>query len=194
MEDTDATLVFSFISYKTQEILVNNQTTINVILETEAYGLYEVVAVGYGSVRKSDLTGAVSSVKTAEIMETPITSIDQGLGGQVAGVNVTQTSGQPGAPASIRIRGSSSLQGGNEPLYVIDGFPVYGGGDKISVLATLNPNDIASIEILKDASSTAIYGSRASNGVVLISTKSGQKGGDRITFDAKYAIGLASKP
>jgi TonB-linked SusC/RagA family outer membrane protein len=192
----DATLVFSFVGMETQEINVGSRTRIDVTLQEEAIALQEVVAVGYGTMRKSDLTGAVSSVKSDEISATPITSIDQGLGGKAAGVLVTQTSGMPGAVASIRVRGSSSLQGGNEPLYVIDGFPVYGGSGfgntggntRYSALSTINPRDIESIEVLKDASATSIYGSRAANGVVLITTKKGKQGTDRITFGASYGI------
>ena len=189
-------LIFSFIGFDTQEIAVGNQTEIDVVMTDNLASLNEVVVIGYGSVKKSDLTGAVSSVKANEIQETPITSIDQGLVGRASGVMVTQTSGMPGAVASIRIRGSSSLQGGNEPLYVIDGFPIYsgsgygqtGGNAQMSGLSTINPADIESIEILKDASATAIYGARAANGVVLITTKSGKEGRDQITFDAYYGV------
>jgi len=192
----DATLVFSFVGMRTQEVIVGSQTNINVTMEEDVIGIEEVVAIGYGTVRKSDLTGSVSSIKADELQATPITSIDQGLVGRAAGVMVTQTSGMPGAIASIRIRGTSSLQGGNEPLYVIDGFPVYngtgfgntGGKARYSGLSTINPADIESLEILKDASATAIYGARAANGVVLITTKSGQRGTDQITFDATYGI------
>jgi len=189
-----ATLVFSSVGYTTQELPVGSRSVIDLTMEADIQQLQELVVVGYGAVKKSDLTGAVASVKAKELQETPITSIDQGLVGRASGVMVTQTSGMPGAVASIRIRGSSSLQGGNEPLYVIDGFPVYNGGGfgstggnaQMSGLSTINPNDIESIEILKDASATAIYGARAANGVVLITTKSGSKGRDQITFDAYY--------
>lgn len=189
-----STLVFSFIGFETQSIVVGDQSVIDVKLSEDISSLDEVVVVGYGSVKKSNLTGSVSSIKADEIQQTPITSIDQGLVGRASGVMVTQTSGMPGAVASIRIRGSSSLQGGNEPLYVIDGFPIYngsgygstGGNTRMSGLATINPADIESIEILKDASATAIYGARAANGVVLITTKSGKEGRDHITFDAYY--------
>jgi TonB-linked SusC/RagA family outer membrane protein len=192
----DATLVFSFVGMRTEEIAVGNQTTINVTMEEETIGIDEVVAIGYGTVKKSDLTGSVSSVKAEDLQATPITSIDQGLVGRAAGVMVTQTSGMPGAIASIRVRGTSSLQGGNEPLYVIDGFPVYngtgfgntGGSTRYSGLSTINPSDIESIEILKDASATSIYGARAANGVVLITTKSGKRGTDLISFDATYGV------
>jgi TonB-linked SusC/RagA family outer membrane protein len=158
--------------------------------------LDEVIIVGYGTVKKSDLTGSVSSIKTTEIQQTPMVSIDQGLVGRASGVQVIQTSGMPGATASIRVRGSSSLQGGNEPLYVIDGFPIYSGGgfgntggkSSLSGLSTVNPSDIESIEVLKDASATAIYGARAANGVVLITTKSGKKGNDVISFESSFGF------
>ena len=193
---SNATLVFSFVGMKTQEIAIAGKTTINVVLAEDAIGIEEVVAIGYGTVKKSDLTGSVSSVNVGDVLGAPIQSIDQGLAGRASGVMVTQTSGAPGAVASIRIRGTSSLQGGNEPLYVIDGFPVYsgdgfgntGGNSKLSGLATLNPTDIESVEVLKDASATAIYGARAANGVVLITTKSGKKGQDVITFDSYYGV------
>jgi TonB-dependent starch-binding outer membrane protein SusC len=189
-------LTFSFVGMDTQEVPIGTSNQINVTLTESAIDLEEVVVIGYGSVRKSDLTGSVSSVKADALQETPITSIDQGLVGRAAGVMVTQTSGMPGAIASIRVRGTSSLQGGNEPLYVIDGFPIYngsgfgntGGETQYSGLSTINPSDIESIEILKDASATSIYGARAANGVILITTKSGQRGTDLITFDATYGI------
>lgn len=191
-----ATLVFSFIGFEAQSIEVGDQSVIDVVLSEDMASLEEVVVVGYGAVKKSNLTGSVSSVDMEDLKGIPITSIDQGLGGRASGVMVTQTSGMPGAVASIRIRGSSSLQGGNEPLYVIDGFPIYsgggfgntGGGARMSGLSTINPSDIESIEILKDASATAIYGARAANGVVLITTKSGKKGRDVISFDAYYGV------
>ncbi len=197
----NATLQFSFVGMKAQEIVVGGKTTLNVTLAEDAIGIEEVVAIGYGTVKKSDLTGAVASVKTSELQQTPMTSIDQGLVGRASGVQVTQTSGMPGAVASIRVRGSSSIQGGNEPLYVIDGFPVYNGGGfgntggkvQMSGLSTVNPSDIESIEILKDAAATAIYGARAANGVVLITTKTGKKGRDIVSFEANYGVQNVSK-
>lgn len=196
-----AILQFSFIGYVTQEIPLGGQSTLNVALISDVAQLSEVVVIGYGTVKKSDLTGSVASVKIDELKSTPITSIDMGLGGRVSGVFVTQTSGMPGAIASIRIRGSSSLQGGNEPLYVIDGIPVYnatgfgntGGNITMSGLSTINPNDIERIEILKDASATSIYGARGANGVVLITTKTGQKGKDIITFNAYFGTQSVEK-
>lgn len=192
----NAILQFSFMGMSMQEITVGNQTSINLTMTDSAIGIEEVVAIGYGTIKKSDLTGAVSSVNVGDLQQTPMISIDQGLIGRASGVQVTQTSGMPGAVASIRIRGSSSIQGGNEPLYVIDGFPVYSGGGfgntggraQLSGLSTVNPNDIESIEILKDAAATAIYGARAANGVILITTKTGKKGSDVITFEANYGV------
>lgn len=196
-----ATLLVSYIGYTPKEVAVKNQNNFSIMMIEDSKTIDEVVVIGYGSVKKSNLTGAVSSVKTTEIQQTPMTSIDQGLVGRASGVQVTQTSGMPGAVASIRVRGSSSLQGGNEPLYVIDGFPVYsgtgfgstGGNTQISGLSTVNPSDIESIEILKDASATAIYGARAANGVVLITTKSGKKGRDIITFESSFGVQNVAK-
>lgn len=199
--DDAESLIFSFIGMETREVSIDGRSVIDVILMEEAIGLDEVVMIGYGSVRRSDLTGSVSSIRADELQETPITSIDQGLGGRAAGVMVTQASGMPGSVATIRIRGSSSLQGGNEPLYVIDGFPIYsgsgfgdtGGRTRFSGLSTINPNDIESIEILKDASATAIYGARAANGVVLITTKGGTRGSDQVSFSATYGVQNVAK-
>lgn len=192
----DAVVQISYIGYLDQEIKTEGSTHLNIILKEDTKALDEVIVVGYGTMKKSDLTGAVSSVKTSDIQQTPMTSIDQGLVGRASGVQVTQTSGMPGAVASIVIRGSSSLQGGNEPLYVIDGFPIYsgegfgqtGGKTQISGLSSINPSDIESIEILKDAAATAIYGARAANGVVLITTKSGKQGQDIISLEVNYGI------
>ena len=194
--DQESVLVFSSVGYVSEDMAVGNKTTINITLSPDIKSLSEIVVVGYGTVKKSDLTGSVSSVKASELQQTPMTSIDQGLVGRAAGVMVTQTSGMPGAIASIRIRGTSSLQGGNEPLYVIDGFPIYngsgfgstGGNAQMSGLSTINPSDIESIEILKDASATSIYGARAANGVVLITTKGGKQGQDKISFEANYGV------
>lgn len=194
-------LVVSYIGFITKDVPVGKQSSIKIQLSEDTQKIEEVVVIGYGSVKKSDLTGSVSSIKTAELQQTPMTSIDQGLVGRASGVQVTQTSGMPGAVASIRVRGSSSLQGGNEPLYVIDGFPVYsgsgfgntGGKTQMSGLSTVNPSDIESIEILKDAAATAIYGARAANGVVLITTKSGKKGRDVISFEASFGWSNVTK-
>ncbi|TKG89233.1 SusC/RagA family TonB-linked outer membrane protein [Puteibacter caeruleilacunae] len=178
-----ATLVFSFIGMATQEIPVGSATVINIKMMVDAVGLDEVVAIGYGVVKKSDLTGSVGTVKAEEISKQSVTRIDQALQGRISGVQISTTSGAPGSGASIRIRGGNSINAGNEPLYVIDGF--IGGGD----LNSINPNDIESVEVLKDASATAIYGSRGSNGVILITTKrgSGSKGFG-VSFDCYWGM------
>jgi len=177
---SNATLVFSFIGMTSQEIAVSGRTAINVTLEEDAIGLEEVVAVGYGVQRKSDVTGAVGTVKSDELLKRPITRFEQALQGTTPGVQVVSKSGQPGAGLDVKIRGASSITGGTSPLYVIDG--QIGGG-----IDALNPNDIASIEILKDASASAIYGSRGTNGVVLITTKTGDIGKPKISFNAYVA-------
>ena len=164
-----STLAFSFIGYTTQEIPVGNRSVINVQLEEDVKSLEEVVVVGYGSVQKRDLTGAVAKIDGDELTNIPTPRVDQLLQGRAAGVNVTSTSGEPGARASIRIRGGNSIQGDNEPLFVIDGF--IAGTD--FNLNNINVNDIESIEILKDASAISIYGTRGANGVILITTKDG---------------------
>jgi TonB-linked SusC/RagA family outer membrane protein len=153
------------------------------------------VVVGYGTVKKSDLTGAVGTVKSEALMERPVSSLNQGLSGRITGVNVTSNSGRPGGRANIRIRGSSSISVSNNPLYVIDGIilnaaDLQNGSTPIDYM---NPNDIASIEVLKDASSTAIYGARGANGVILVTTKRGTTGGGRITYDADFSMGVAPK-
>ena len=186
------TLVLSFIGYVSREVIVGRQTVINVGLQVDNKQLNEVVVVGYGQVRKSDLTGAVATVPVEEIRKVAVTSLDQALQGRAAGVQITQNSGAPGGTTSIRIRGGNSIQGDNEPLYVIDGIPFKndgaGSGSSFNVLSTLNPGDIESMTVLKDASSTAIYGSRGANGVVIITTKRGKAGKSTINFDAYYGV------
>ena len=189
--DSDVTLVFSFVGYLPQEVSVGNRSQINIALAVDTKALDEVVVIGYGTVKKSDLTGSVSSLKMEELNKAPVASITQSLAGRTSGVRVTSESGAPGAGVKIRIRGTNSLQGNNDPLYVIDGIPIAtnisgGGNFSANALAGINPNDIESMEILKDASAVAIYGSRGANGVVLITTKSGKKGKTKITFD-QYA-------
>ncbi|MEO8109921.1 MAG: TonB-dependent receptor [Ginsengibacter sp.] len=189
-------LVISNVGYKNKEVSVKNQSQVNIVLEEDQNELSQVVIIGYGAVKKSDLTGSVASIKSDELKAVPVTSFDQAMQGRAAGVQVTQTSGKPGAEASIRIRGTSSINAGNEPLYVIDGLLVSSdGGDmttgvtlgpRIGALSAINPSDIESIEILKDASATAIYGSRGANGVVLITTKRGKSGAGTVSFDMYY--------
>ena len=170
--DSQSILVFSYIGYAAKEVEVGNQTQINVILELDNQ-LDEVVVIGYGTTTKSDLTGSVASVSAEEITQVPSSRVDQVLQGRAAGVQVTQASGAPGAGTAIRVRGGNSITGSNEPLWVIDGIVV---GTNFN-LNNINANDIKSIEILKDASSIAIYGSRGANGVVLLTTKSGRSTG-----------------
>ena len=174
-------LAFSFVGMKTQEVSLSGRTTFTVVMEEETVGIEEVVAVGYGMQKKSDITGSVSSVKGEELTQLPMQRVDQALQGRASGVLVLNTAGAPGAETTIRVRGMNSINGGNSALIVIDGLQ---GGN----LNSLNPNDIESLEILKDASATAIYGSMGANGVILITTKSGKKGKPTIEYAYNYGI------
>jgi TonB-dependent starch-binding outer membrane protein SusC len=164
---SDATLVFSFIGFRTSEVSVNGQTLINVILQEDVIGIEEVVAVGYGTMRKSDLTGSVVSVRAKDLQERPSTNLGQAIQGKAPGVLVRTASSAPGGGVSIIIRGHNSVNSGSQPLYIVDGIP-------LGNINTIPVEDIESVEVLKDASSTAIYGSRGSNGVILITTKKGR--------------------
>jgi TonB-linked SusC/RagA family outer membrane protein len=179
---SNGTLIISFIGYNPTEIVIGNQSVIDVNLTPDLSDLEEVVVVGYGTAKKSQLTGAISSVGSKEIGELPITDARQALQGRAAGVDVTQPGSKPGSAPQVRIRGRRSFNASNEPLYVVDGIPLAGGIDDI------NPQDITSMEVLKDASATAIYGSRGSNGVVLITTKRGSVGKTVVSLDAYYGI------
>ncbi len=182
-------LQISFIGYKTATLVVGTASTYNVTLKQDITQLDEVVKIGYGTMRRSDLTGSVVSVTSEEINKANATSFDQVLQGRAAGVLVTQNSGQPGGGITVQIRGINSLNGNSEPLYIIDGLPVSGyTGNSTNALATINPNDIESMEVLKDASATAIYGARAANGVVIITTKRGKSGEARISYEGNYGI------
>jgi TonB-linked SusC/RagA family outer membrane protein len=186
--EANATLVFSFIGYATEVVAINNRTNIDVLMLPDIKSLSEVVVVGYGTQQRKDVTGAIASVNASDIKALPLTGVDQAMQGRVSGVQVTQNSGAPGGSVSVRIRGIGSING-SEPLYVVDGFPIQGNGyEGTNVLNTINPNDIESIEILKDAGAAAIYGSRASNGVVLITTKRGKAGNARVEIDAYYGV------
>ena len=203
---SDAILQFSFVGMKAQEVSVNGQATIDIVMTEETIGLEEVVAIGYGTVKKSDLTGSVASVKSEDLNQGAISSVDQAMQGRIAGVQVTQASNEPGGGLSIRVRGASSVNASSEPLYVIDGLPIdnsegLAGGNAALVsdnnnaknpLNSLNPNDIQSIEILKDASATAIYGSRGANGVVLITTKMGTRG-IKFSYDGYAGVQTVAK-
>lgn len=182
----NAVLVFSFIGYRTQEVPVSNKSQINVTLEEDVSSLKEVVVVGYGTVKRGDLTGAVSTVSSAAISQSVATTIDQVLQGRAAGVQIQSNSGTPGGSSSVRIRGISSITGSNEPIYVIDGVIIDGNSGSLNSnpLAGINPSDIVSMDILKDASATAIYGSRAANGVIMVTTKTGKKGDLTLNFDS----------
>lgn len=173
------TLVFSYVGFKNKEIPIGSANNYNVSLETDNAQLDEVVVIGYGTQKKTSVTGAVASFEAEGLVERPLVRMDQALVGQLSGVRVKQTSGVPGAGFTIQVRGSGSITAGNEPLYVIDGFPLDTDGQP----SNINPNDIESIQVLKDASSTAIYGARGSNGVVLITTKKGKSGKPKITFN-----------
>lgn len=187
-------LLFRFLGFGTKEVNITNQKIINVTLETDTQNLGEVVLIGYGTQSKKDLTGSVATIEAKDLQNNTKTSVDQMIQGKVAGVQVSQTSGQPGGGVSIRIRGNSSLNTSNEPLYVIDGMPISNNasipsnGSNIpnnsapNPLNSLNPNDIESIQVLKDASATAIYGSRGANGVIIIATKSGKEGVLKIDY------------
>ena len=174
--DAHATLVFSSVGYDSKEIEVDKRSKIDVRLTTSSKSLNEIVVVGYGTQKKRDVTGAVGSVSLTAVSKTPVYGTAQLLEGQVAGVQVTQTNSQPGAAFTVRIRGTNSINYSSDPLYVVDGFA---GAD----ITALNPNDIASMDVLKDASSTAIYGNRGANGVVIITTKSGSAGKNIVTAD-----------
>ncbi|MFC6194170.1 TonB-dependent receptor [Dyadobacter subterraneus] len=177
-----AVLVFSFVGFKTQEIVLGSQSALTVNMALEDKSLQEIVVIGYGQVKKSDLTGSVASIKSGEINAYPATTMVQSLAGRAAGVYVSQNTGAPGSSISVRVRGTNSIQGSNEPLYVVDGFP-YSGNPTL-----LNNADIESIEVLKDASATAIYGSRGANGVVLITTKRGKTGRINVEYDGYYGV------
>ena len=204
-------IAFSFIGYVSQELSVGNKTVVDIVLKEDVKALEEVVVVGYGTQKKKDLTGAIASVNSEDLGKTPALSFDQSLQGKVAGVQISQTNGAPGGNINIMVRGISSITGSNSPLYVVDGFPIGTGGggsnlsnfsnssysssgmanattEKINPLSTINPSDIESIEILKDASATAIYGSRGANGVVLITTKKGKTGKTSINVNASFGV------
>jgi len=179
-------LVFSYIGFVPQEITVTNQSVINVVLVEDIKRLGEVVVIGYGVQKKKDLTTAVSVVSEKEIKDRPIISAAQALQGKAAGVQVTQPSGKPGAGLSVRVRGATSVLAGNEPLYVVDGVPT-------TDVSGLNASDIASMSVLKDASSSSIYGARAANGVVLITTKRGETNAPILNFNTYYGISMLRK-
>lgn len=181
--DESATLVFSAIGYATQEVLLRNEAILDVRLQEDVNQLKEIVVIGYGTQKKSDLTGSVGSVKGNQLMERPAINAEQSLAGRIAGVNVSTNSGRPGGRTAIAIRGFSSLNASNTPLYVVDGI-IWTNG-----ISTINPSDIEAIDVLKDASATAIYGTRGSNGVIIVTTKRGSKEGNQLSYNTYYTIG-----
>ena len=177
-------LIVSFIGYVTQELPVETAKPMSIILKEDTKTLDEVVIVGYQEVKKKDLTGAVAKVNMEDLLKTPASSFDQTLGGRIAGVNVSSGEGMPGGTMNIVIRGNNSLTQDNSPLYVIDGFPV----EDPAIAATINPSDAESVEVLKDASATAIYGARGANGVVIITTKKGKVGKPQLKYDGSFGF------
>ena len=190
------TLVISFIGFTTKEVLVSDLSQeIKVNLEMDESELDEVVVIGYGTQKKSDLTGSVGSVGEDDLKERPAASLSNALSGKIQGVNVSVNSGRPGGRANIRIRGNTSVSIANDPLYVIDGVIMHAAGlaNGSTPIDYINPNDIASVEVLKDASATAIYGARGANGVILVTTKRGSKSGGIISYEGNYSIGVLPK-
>jgi len=208
---SNGTLSFSFIGFTSQNLAINGKTKLNIVMKENVEDLNEVVVIGYGTQKKGDVNGAVSSVKAKDIENLKQVNIDQMLQGKAAGVTVTNNSGQPGGAASIRVRGTTSISGTNEPLYIVDGLPISGdatgratsgrpisgndfsssggaGNNAVNPLSMINPNDVESIDILKDASATAIYGSRGANGVIIITTKSGKKGTGKISYEGFTSV------
>ncbi len=179
--ENSGTLIFSFIGFKTQEVAFSNNTLVDVVLELSENSLNEVVVVGYGTAKKGNIANAVSSISSEDLEERPINRIENALSGQMAGVYAQTTTGEPGAELSVRVRGTGSINASNEPLYVVDGVPV-------DNLRGINSNDVQSLDVLKDASAAAIYGSRGSNGVVLITTKKGKKGKPKLRFNSYIGI------
>jgi len=179
-------LQISYIGMKTKTVSVAGKTSVSVTMEDEATGLNDVVVIGYGTVRKKDLTGSVASVSAKEIANIPVSTASEAIQGKMAGVTVTTTEGAPDAEIKIRVRGGGSLSQDNSPLYIVDGFPV-------SSISDIAPNDIESIDVLKDASSTAIYGSRGANGVIIVTTKSGKEGKIQVNFGASLGVRKVAK-
>jgi TonB-dependent starch-binding outer membrane protein SusC len=205
----DVTLLISYVGYLAESVSVDGRALIDIQLIPDVRFLDEVVVVGYGTMKRSDITGSVVSVSEDKLRASVSTSIDQALQGRAAGVQVFQNSGQPGGGVSIRIRGSNSIHSDNEPLYIVDGVAISGRGQglavgfdwsgggngqtAVSALATINPSDIVSVEILKDASAAAIYGARGANGVILITTRRGRKGESKVTYEPYFGLQQASK-
>lgn len=188
--NSSTTLVISFVGYDTQEIVVGNKTNFDIVLTSKENVLEEMVVIGYGTQKKSDLTGSVGTVKQDQLLERPAASLNQALSGRMSGVQVNTNSGRPGGRTTIRVRGFSSINSSNNPLYVVDGvmLPQNNQNQFSSAIDYINPNDIVSVEVLKDASSTAIYGARGANGVVLITTKKGKANEGQVTYSSDFSV------
>ena len=194
----NSTLVFSSVGFQTQSVKINGRSVINVEMLTNVKQLEELVVVGYGTMKKEDVIGSVASVNNEDLKKVPSVSFDQALQGMATGLHVKSDGGTPGSNATIKIRGINSINANTDPLWIIDGMPIYSGSGferntgttRLNPMSLINPNDIASIEVLKDAAATAIYGSRGSSGVIIITTKSGKKGSDDISVD--YSTGISN--
>ena len=188
--NNNSTIVISYVGYETKEIVVGNKTVFEITISSKTSMLEELVVIGYGTQRKSDLTGSVGSVKADQLLERPAASLNQSLSGRMSGVQVNTNSGRPGGRTTIRVRGFSSINSSNNPLYVIDGVMLPQGNQNqfSSAIDYLNPNDIVSVEVLKDASSTAIYGARGANGVILVTTKKGKANDSQITYSTDFSV------
>ncbi|MFZ4724879.1 MAG: SusC/RagA family TonB-linked outer membrane protein, partial [Paludibacter sp.] len=184
---TYSTLTFSYIGYLSQEVKVGTQKTLTVVMQSSSKNLEEIVVVGYGEIKKLDLTGSVAKADLEGMLKMPVANLDQALAGRVAGVQVSSSEGTPGGEMNIVVRGTNSITGSNAPLYVIDGFPMEDGS-----ASNINPNDVESMDVLKDASATAIYGARGANGVIIITTKKGKVGAPMISYDGSYGVQRAS--
>lgn len=195
VSSNSTTLVFTFLNYNSKEVQIESNSTINIALSQSTEQLNEVVVIGYGTARKKDLTGSVVNVSSKDFNSGAISSPEQLIAGKVAGVSIISNNGAPGSGSTIRIRGGASLNASNDPLIVIDGMPIDGGGisGQANALALINPNDIESFSVLKDASASAIYGARASNGVILITTKKGRKGATKIDFSSQFSVSNITK-
>ncbi|MEH6307473.1 TonB-dependent receptor [Olivibacter sp. CPCC 100613] len=196
LDPSDKSVQFSLVGYETHtHALEENQKILEVALNEKKEALDEVVVVGYGTQRRIETTGSIASVKADELTQMPVVNVAQGLQSRVSGVQINQNSGSPGGNVSVRIRGTNSINGNSEPLYIVDGIQISnsGGINDVSPLSTINPNDIESVEVLKDASASAIYGARAANGVVLITTKRGKEGATRVALESYYGIQKVGK-
>jgi TonB-linked SusC/RagA family outer membrane protein len=187
---SDGVLVFSYIGFASQEVAVNGRTSINLSLVQDASQLEEVVLVGYGTQKKGEVTGAIETVSAEQLSIVQVASTIDAIKGQIAGVDVQSTGGRPGQTPTVRIRGRRSISASNDPLYVVDGIPLIDGP---ASMADINPNDIASMQVLKDAAATAVYGSRGANGVILVSTNRGRVGKTKVTYTSRYGITSATR-